>query len=116
MSAAVLEAPVAVTAATSDFTLEVYSKSPCVQCDTTKRQLKKKNTGYELLDATITANREMGLALGVMTAPLCIVRAADGSIADFWGGFNPGKIEEWDALLDRQPALIEAEAPLRLAA
>ncbi|HEX9087869.1 MAG TPA: glutaredoxin domain-containing protein [Arthrobacter sp.] len=116
MSAAVLEAPVATTAATSEFTLEVYSKSPCVQCDATKRQLKKKNTGYELLDAKVTANREMGLALGVMTAPLVIVRAADGSIADFWGGFNPPKLEEWDAKLDRQPAASEEKAPLRLAA
>jgi glutaredoxin-like protein NrdH len=98
MSAALIEAP------TSEFTLEVYSKPSCVQCDATKRQLKKKNTGHALLDATVTANREMGLALGVMTAPLVIVRRADGSIADFWGGFNPPKLAAWDAKLDRQPA------------
>ncbi|MGO4856239.1 glutaredoxin family protein [Arthrobacter sp. 2MCAF14] len=102
MSAALIEAPV------SDFTLEVYSKPACVQCDATKRKLAQKNTAYKLLDATITANREMGLALGVMSAPLVIVRNADGSIADFWGGNNPPKLVEWDAKLDRQQAVAAA--------
>ncbi|HEX9089111.1 MAG TPA: glutaredoxin domain-containing protein [Arthrobacter sp.] len=97
MSATLIEAPV------SEFTLEVYSKPACVQCDTMKRQLKKKNIAHELLDATITANRELGLSLGLMIAPMVIVRAADGSIADFWGGFNPIKLGEWDSKLDRQP-------------
>lgn len=101
MSVTLLEPP---ATAPSELTLEVYSKSPCVQCDATKRQLKKKNTAHELLDATVKENREMGLALGVMTAPLLIVRRADGSIADFWGGFNPGKMAEWDAQLDHLPA------------
>ena len=41
MSAAVLEAPVAVAAATSEFTLEVYSKPACVQCTGTYRKADK---------------------------------------------------------------------------
>ena len=38
-----------------------------------------------------------------MTAPLCIVRAADGTIADGWGGFDPGKMEAWADRLRMTP-------------
>ncbi|WP_052259956.1 glutaredoxin family protein [Pseudarthrobacter phenanthrenivorans] len=112
MSAAVLEAP-ANTSSGSDFTLEIYSKPSCVQCGATHRKAKK--NGIVFVDARLhedieinqNAVRELGITLGVASAPLCIVRAADGTVADSWGGFNPDKMEEW---ADRLPMTVEAAA------
>ncbi|WP_018771425.1 hypothetical protein [Arthrobacter sp. 162MFSha1.1] len=112
MSAATLEAP-ANTSAGSDYTLEVYSKPACVQCGATHRKSKK--DGIVFVDARLheddeinqDAVRELGLGLGVTSAPLCIIRAADGSVEDSWGGFNPVKMEEW---ADRLPMTPEAAA------
>lgn len=128
MSAAVLEAPASI-AGGSDFTLEVYSKPSCVQCGATHRKAKKE--GIVFVDARLhednelnaDAVRELGITLGVASAPLCIVRAADGSIADSWGGFNPGNMESWAGRLPMTPeaaakkaAEIAAAEPALLAA
>lgn len=112
MSAAVLEAPAAL-AGGSDFTLEVYSKPACVQCGATHRKAKK--DGIVFFDARLheddqlnaDAVRELGITLGVASAPLCIVRDSEGNIAASWGGFNPGRMEEW---ADRLPMTPEAAA------
>ena len=112
MSAAVLEAPASI-AGGSDFTLEVYSKPSCVQCGATHRKAKKE--GIVFVDARLheddqlnqDAVRELGITLGVASAPLCIVRAADGTIVEAWGGFNPGNMERW---ADRLPMTPEAAA------
>lgn len=108
MTASVLEAP-ANTSAGSDFTLEVYSKPACVQCGAAHRKAKK--DGIVFVDARLhedneinqDAVRELGITLGVASAPLCIVRAADGTVADSWGGFNPVKMEEWAGRLPMTP-------------
>jgi glutaredoxin-like protein NrdH len=128
MSAAVLEAPV-VSAEGAEFTLEVYSKPSCVQCTATYRALDKKGVVYvkatldEDAEKNADAVREFGMSLGVTSAPLCIVRAADGSIAEFWGGFNPTQIEGWAERLPMTPeaaakkaAEIAAAEPALLAA
>jgi glutaredoxin len=112
MSAAVLEAP-ALAAEGADFTLEVYSRPSCVQCGATHRKAKKE--GILFVDARLheddqlnqDAVRELGASLGVTSAPLCIVRGADGSIADSWGGFNPVEMEAW---AERLPMTPEAAA------
>lgn len=93
MTASVLEAPAA-TAEGADFTLEVYSKPSCVRL-------------HEDDELNQDAVRDLGLSLGATSAPLLIVRAADGTIADSWGGFNPIKMEEW---ADRLPMTEEAAA------
>lgn len=128
MSAAVLEAPASL-AGGSDFTLEVYSKPSCVQCGATHRKAKKNGTVF--IDARLheddqlnqDAVRELGITLGVAAAPLCIVRASDGTLVDSWGGFNPGKLEEWAERLPMTPeaaakkaAEIAAAEPALLAA
>ncbi|QOD05908.1 glutaredoxin family protein [Pseudarthrobacter sp. BIM B-2242] len=112
MTASVLEAP-ANTSAGSDFTLEIYSKPACVQCGAAHRKARK--NGIVFVDARLhednelnqEAVRELGISLGVASAPLCIIRAADGTITDSWGGFNPGKMDEW---ADRLPMTPEAAA------
>lgn len=112
MTASVLEAP-ATASAGSDFTLEIYSKPACVQCGAAHRKAKK--NGIVFVDARLheddeinqNAVRELGITLGVASAPLCIVRAADGTIADSWGGFNPTKMDDW---ADRLPMTPEAAA------
>jgi glutaredoxin len=108
MSSAVLEAPAAL-AGGSDFTLEVYSKPSCVQCGAVHRKAKK--DGIVFVDARLheddelnaDAVRELGASFGVTAAPLCILRAADGTIVDRWGGFNPGKMDEWKGRLPMTP-------------
>ncbi|WP_285248838.1 glutaredoxin domain-containing protein [Pseudarthrobacter sp. efr-133-R2A-89] len=96
MSAAVLEARAPVSEG-ADFTLEIYSMPTCVQCGATYRKASKLGIQYvspvlsEHSELHQDAVREHGLQFGAMTAPLCIVRAADGTIADGWGGFDPGK-------------------------
>lgn len=106
MSAAVLEAPSA-TAEGADFTLEVYSKPACVQCTGTYRKADKKGIVYTKPMMDADELREFGASLGLSQAPVVVVRAADGSMADFWGGFNPIKIDDW---ADRLPMTPEAAA------
>ncbi|MEW1813049.1 glutaredoxin domain-containing protein [Pseudarthrobacter phenanthrenivorans] len=112
MSAAVLEAPAAPSGGT-DYSLEIYSKPSCVQCGATYRKAGK--LGIQYVSPILNddpelhqdAVRELGLQFGAMTAPLCIVRAADGTIAAGWGGYDPVKMEEW---ADRLPMTPEAAA------
>ncbi len=106
MSAAVLEAP-AVAAEGADFTLEVYSKPACVQCTATYRALDKKGIVYTKPMMDADELREFGASLGLAQAPVVVVRAADGSIAAFWAGFNPTEIDGW---ADRLPMTPEAAA------
>lgn len=100
MSAAVLEPPVT---ATSEFTLEVYSKPSCAQCNATYRALNKKGLVYTTPMMDADELREFGTSLGLAQAPVVVVRADDGSIAAFWGGFNPTRIDEWAGRLPMTP-------------
>lgn len=112
MTASVLEAPATVSEG-ADFTLEIYSKPSCVQCGATYRKAGKLGIQYvspvlnEDPDLHQDAVRELGLQFNATSAPLLIVRAADGTIAAGWGGYDPVKMEEW---ADRLPMTPEAAA------
>lgn len=109
MSAAVLEAP-AISAEGTDFTLEVYSKPSCVQCTAMYRKADKLGIVYTKPMMDADELREFGASLGLAQAPVNVVRAADGSIADSWGGFNPLKTDEWAARLPMTPEAAAVKA------
>lgn len=67
--------------------ITVYTKPSCVQCDATKRHLKKLDLEFETVD--ITENQEAYdkiVAMGFQAAPVVI---AD---TDSWSGYKPDKI------------------------
>lgn len=71
----------------------VYSKPLCVQCDATKRTLRK--TGIEFTEVDITETPD-ALAyitdeLGYVQAPVVVVE--DGTGEDHWSGFRPDCIK-----------------------
>ena len=66
----------------------VYSLPSCVQCESTKRQLKKKNIEFtEVKLHEDDAAYEMVKSLGYQSAPVVI--AGD----KHWSGFRPDMIE-----------------------
>lgn len=67
--------------------ITVYTKPSCVQCDATKRHLKKLNLEFETVDITQDEeayNKIVGM--GFQAAPVVI--ADDKS----WSGYQPDKI------------------------
>lgn len=68
----------------------VLSKSPCVQCDMTKRELKKRGVEFEEkrmdLDESLL---EQAKEMGYLQAPVVIT--PDGT---HWSGFRPDLIAE----------------------
>lgn len=84
----------------------IFSKEKgCVMCTAMDRALSKTDLHVTKKDATTPENREFGMALGHMQAPVVVVYQ-DGAIIDHWSGFNPVKTNELknDPLVDRVPA------------
>lgn len=93
-------------------TVTVYTKaSGCVMCNATHRSLSKTDILYTEQDATVPANREFGMSLGHMQAPVVTVHQ-DGVLIDHWSGFNPGKLDELkkDPLVARKMVAAELVA------
>lgn len=71
--------------------IEVWSKPSCVQCDATKRELRKR--GLEFLELDLTDNPAQLAefkAAGHLSAP--VVVHTDGDTTTIWAGFRPDKI------------------------
>ena len=70
------------------FTVTVYSKPSCVQCNATYRALDKKGINYQVIDVTADdAAAEYVKGLGYMQAPVVVTDD------EHWSGFRPDKIE-----------------------
>lgn len=80
--------------------ITVYSKPACVQCDATKRALKKAGLEYTEIDLMEDAEAlEAVKALGYQQAPVIM---AGG---DHWSGFRPDKIKALVASYAQQDAV-----------
>lgn len=79
-------------------TVTVYSKPLCVQCDATKRELRKHGTDYAEVDLTESeaALEYVTEELGYAQAPVVVVE--DGTGEAHWSGFRPDKIKRIAAL------------------
>lgn len=65
----------------------VYTLPACVQCDSTKRMLTKKEIPFNEIDMSADLNAlEMVKSLGYTAAP--VVMAGE----DHWSGFRPDKL------------------------
>ena len=72
----------------------VFSKPMCVQCDATKRALKRKGISFAEVDITQDADAlEQVKALGYVQAPVVV---AGG---EHWSGYRPDKIKALVAAL-----------------
>ena len=70
------------------FTVTVYSKPSCVQCNATYRALDNKGINYQVIDVTADdAAAEYVKRLGYMQAPVVVTDD------EHWSGFRPDKIE-----------------------
>lgn len=68
--------------------ITLYTKPSCVQCNATKRALKKSGLDFVEVDLTQDAEALAAVkALGYQQAPVVF---ADG---DHWAGFRPDKIK-----------------------
>ncbi|MDD7385126.1 MAG: glutaredoxin-like protein NrdH [Actinomycetaceae bacterium] len=66
----------------------VYSKPSCVQCNATKRALKKAGIAYTDIDLTQDEDAlEKVKEMGFMSAPVVVTDS------DTWSGFRPDKIK-----------------------
>lgn len=74
-------------AAETQTLVRVYTKASCIQCDMTKRELRKH--GIEFVEDSIMdpGNLAAAKAMGLMSAP--VVVAGD----DQWAGFQPDRIK-----------------------
>ena len=75
------------------FTVTVYSKPSCVQCNATYRALDAKGIEYKVLTVTEDVADDLR-ELGFQQLP--VVKAPG---MKSWSGFNPGKIDELAAIL-----------------
>lgn len=67
----------------------VYTKPGCIQCEATKKALKKNGVPYTIRDVTVdAAARDAVMKLGYSAAP--VVVTADG---DHWAGFRPDRLK-----------------------
>ena len=67
--------------------ITVYTKPSCVQCDATKRHLKKLNLEFDTVDITTDqAALDKILGMGFQAAPVVITDT------DSWAGYQPDKI------------------------
>lgn len=88
-------------------TITLYSRTSCVQCTASQRELKKVGVEFEnygdvveledrkfvYADATTEENLSyVKDELGYMQAPVMTVVSADGELVDHWSGFRPDKI------------------------
>jgi glutaredoxin-like protein NrdH len=81
--------------------ITVYSKPMCVQCDATKRALKKAGMAYDEVDVTVDAEAlELIKGMGYLQAPVVITDA------DHWSGFRPDKIKAMSAAAGRQAVAV----------
>lgn len=71
----------------------LYSKPQCVQCDATKRTLRKVGLGFTEVDLTESesALEYVTEDLGYAQAPVVVVE--DGTEQNHWSGFRPDKIK-----------------------
>ncbi|MBS3183449.1 glutaredoxin-like protein NrdH [Leucobacter manosquensis] len=70
------------------FTVTVYSKPSCVQCNATYRALDNKGINYQVIDVGADAEAaEYVEGLGYMQAPVVVTDD------EHWLGFRPDKIE-----------------------
>ena len=71
----------------------VYGKPACVMCNATNMKLQRLGIEYEYIDVSTNADAlEFTKGLGYMSAPVVVVRSADGGIADTWSGYQPDKL------------------------
>ncbi|MDO5061342.1 MAG: glutaredoxin-like protein NrdH [Actinomycetaceae bacterium] len=69
--------------------ITVYSKPQCVQCDATKRALKKQGLEFEVIDMSLDLEAlEFVKGLGYVQAP--VVMAGD----QHWSGYRPDLIKQ----------------------
>ncbi|MDM2175292.1 glutaredoxin-like protein NrdH [Mycobacteroides abscessus] len=67
----------------------VYTKPGCIQCEATKKALKKNGVPYTIRDVTVdAAARDAVMKLGYSAAP--VVVTAEG---DHWAGFRPDRLK-----------------------
>ncbi len=106
------------TTATADakaaqpFTITVYSKPSCVQCNATYRALDKIGLCYDVIDITAKENLahlERAKSEGYLQAPVVFINAVGDDILaaeplDHWSGFRPDKIRELAERLNGLPA------------
>lgn len=69
----------------------IYTKDRCVQCDMSKRLMKRLGIKYVEEDATDAGNLAAFKELGFLAAP---VVAVGKSRDDMWSGFQPDRIKE----------------------
>lgn len=71
----------------------IYSKPLCVQCDATKRALRKAGIAFTEVDITETPDALTYITgeLGYVQAPVVVVE--DGTGEDHWSGFRPDNIK-----------------------
>lgn len=74
------------------FTVTVYSKPRCVQCDMTRKQLERLQIGYTTVDVTdnTTALEFITEDLGYSQAPVVVV---DQDPQNHWSGFRPDQLK-----------------------
>jgi glutaredoxin len=75
-------------------TVELYTKSNCRQCVQTVKNLDKKGVTYESKSLENPENLEFVKSINMMSAPVVIVRDAEGNITESWGGFNPDMLNK----------------------
>ena len=80
-------------------TVRVYSKPNCVQCTMTKNLLDALEVPYMLEDITEPGNLAACKELGFLAAP--VVTVGD-SADDMWSGFQPDRIKEIAARLEKE--------------
>lgn len=69
--------------------ITVYSKPMCVQCDATKRALKKHNLDFEVVDMSLDLESlEYVKSLGYVQAPVVVVGD------EHWSGYRPDLIKK----------------------
>ena len=71
--------------------VRIYTKDRCVQCDMSKRLMKRLGIEYVEEDATDAGNLAAFKELGFLAAP---VVAVGDSADDMWSGFQPERIKE----------------------
>ena len=80
------------------FTVTVYSKPQCVQCDATKRELRKRGMEFTEVDIaeSDSAREYVTEELGYFQAPVVVVE--DGTVEAHWSGFRIDQIKRIAAL------------------
>ena len=81
--------------------VRIYTKDRCVQCDMSKRLMKRLGIEYVEEDATDAGNLAAFKELGFLAAP---VVAVGESRDDMWSGFQPDRIKEIAARIKEENA------------